>query len=77
MLYGYYQLGFQFLMFFSMIPVSFYQYLIPEEASGKKKNKLRLFGIGLSILLTALLFVLSPYMISILFFQTISVILIL
>jgi O-antigen/teichoic acid export membrane protein len=60
---GYYQLGFQFLMFFSMIPVSFYQYLIPEEASGKKKNKLRLYGIGLSIVLTALLFVLSPYII--------------
>jgi O-antigen/teichoic acid export membrane protein len=60
---GYYQLGFQFLMFFSMIPVSFYQYLIPEEASGKKKNKLRLYGIGLSILMTVVLFVLSPYII--------------
>ncbi len=61
---GYYQLGFQFLMFFSMIPVSFYQYLIPEEASGKKKNKLRLYGIGLSIILTVFLFLLSPYIIN-------------
>ncbi len=57
---GYYQLGFQFLMFFSMISVSFYQYLIPEESSGRKKNKLRLYGIALSVIITILVFVFAP-----------------
>jgi O-antigen/teichoic acid export membrane protein len=60
---GYYQLGFQFLMFFSMIPISFYQYLVPEEAIGNKKNRLRVYGIGLSIILTIVLFLFSPYII--------------
>lgn len=64
---GYYQLGFQFLMFFSMIPISFYQYLIPEEAGGGKKNKLRLYGICLSIILTIVLFIFSPDVIKIFF----------
>ncbi len=64
---GYYQLGFQFLMFFSMVPVSFYQYLIPEEAIGKKRNKLRWYGITLSIILTILLFASSPVIIKFFF----------
>ena len=57
---GYYQLGFQFLMFFSMISVSFYQYLIPEESSGRNRNRIRLYGIALSIIITILVFVLAP-----------------
>jgi len=57
---GYYQLGFQFLMFFSMISVSFYQYLIPEESSGSNRNRIRLYGIALSIIITILVFVLAP-----------------
>jgi O-antigen/teichoic acid export membrane protein len=60
---GYYQLGFQFLMFFSMIPISFYQYLVPEEAIGINKNKLRLYGICLSIVLAIVLIVCSPFII--------------
>ena len=64
---GYYQLGFQFLMFFSMISVSFYQYLIPEESSGSKRNKLRLYGIALSIIITILVFVLAPVILQVFF----------
>jgi O-antigen/teichoic acid export membrane protein len=64
---GYYQLGFQFLMFFSMIPISFYQYLVPEEATGNKKNRLRLYGICLSFILTIVLFICSPYVIKMFF----------
>ena len=60
---GYYQLGFQFLMFLGMIPISFFQYLIPEEASGKKKTRLRILGIILSLTLAAILFFLSPIII--------------
>ena len=64
---GYYQLGFQFLMFFSMISVSFYQYLIPEESSGSKRNRLRLYGIALSIIITILVFVLAPVILQVFF----------
>ncbi len=64
---GYYQLGFQFLMFFSMISVSFYQYLIPEESSGKKRNKLRVYGIALSVIITILVFVLAPVILKVFF----------
>ena len=64
---GYYQLGFQFLMFFSMISVSFYQYLIPEESSGKNRNKIRVYGIALSIIITVLIFVLAPVILKVFF----------
>jgi O-antigen/teichoic acid export membrane protein len=64
---GYYQLGFQFLMFLGMIPISFFQYLIPEESSGNKKTKLRIIGFALSIGLAVLLYFLSPTIINIFF----------
>jgi len=64
---GYYQLGFQFLMFFSMISVSFYQYLIPEESSGSKRNILRMYGIALSVIITILVFVLAPIILELFF----------
>jgi O-antigen/teichoic acid export membrane protein len=61
---GYYQLGFQFLIFFSMIPISFYQYLIPERSSGlSKKTNLALAGIILSLVLMTLMFILAPWII--------------
>jgi O-antigen/teichoic acid export membrane protein len=64
---GYYQLGFQFLMFLGMIPISFFQYLIPEESSGNKKKKLRIRAIGISVALAALLYLLSPIIIELFF----------
>ena len=64
---GYYQLGFQFLMFLGMIPISFFQYLIPEQSSGNKKTKLRIIGFGLSIGLAVLLYFLSPIIINVFF----------
>jgi O-antigen/teichoic acid export membrane protein len=64
---GYYQLGFQFLMFFSMISVSFYQYLIPEESSGRKRNRLRLYGIALSVVITILVFAFAPTVLKVFF----------
>jgi O-antigen/teichoic acid export membrane protein len=66
---GYYQLGFQFLMFLGMVPISFFQYLIPEESSGHKKTKLKIIGFGLSIGLAALLYFLSPILINVFFPQ--------
>ena len=64
---GYYQLGFQFLLFLGMIPISFYQYLISEDTSGLKKTRIRFFGLLVSIGLTALLFLSSPWILQHLF----------
>lgn len=64
---GYYQLGFQFLMFLGMIPISFFQYLIPEESSGNRKTKLRIVAIGISVVLALLLYLLSPIIIELFF----------
>ena len=64
---GYYQLGFQFLLFLGMIPISFYQYLISEDPSGLKKTRVRFFGLLVSIGLTALLFLSSPWILQHLF----------
>lgn len=64
---GYYQLGFQFLLFLGMIPISFYQYLISEDTSGLKKTRVRFFGLLVSIGLTALLFLSSPWILQHLF----------
>ena len=52
-----------------MVPISFFQYLIPEESSGHKKTKLRIAGFGLSIGLAALLYFLSPTLINVFFPQ--------
>jgi O-antigen/teichoic acid export membrane protein len=64
---GYYQLGFQFLLFLGMVPISFYQYLIPEESSGLKKTKVRSLGLIVSIGLTVMLFLASPWILEHLF----------
>ena len=67
---GFYQFGFQFLMFLGMIPVSFYQYLLPEQSSSLaasggsvKTAKVHLYGFLVSIALAGLLFILSPWVV--------------
>jgi Na+-driven multidrug efflux pump len=64
---GYYQLGFQFLLFLGMIPISFYQYLISEDSSGLKKTRVRFLGLLVSIGLTTILFLSSPWILQYLF----------
>ena len=70
---GFYQFGFQFLMFLGMIPVSFYQYLLPEQSSSlgagstKKTTKVHMFGYLVSVGLAGILFVVSPWMVDLLF----------
>jgi O-antigen/teichoic acid export membrane protein len=68
---GFYQFGFQFLMFLGMIPVSFYQYLLPEQSSlsssaagpAVKTTKVHIFGFLVSVALAGLLFMLSPWIV--------------
>jgi O-antigen/teichoic acid export membrane protein len=64
---GYYQISLQFLLFIGMVPISFYQYLISEDSSGKNKSKVTIMGLGFSVLLAIALFVLSPSIIQTLF----------
>ena len=58
---GFYQFGFQFLLFIGMIPISFYQYLVPEESTGESKGKLRMFGFLVSVLLSGIILAASPW----------------
>jgi O-antigen/teichoic acid export membrane protein len=60
---GLYQLGFQFLMFLTVIPASLYQYLLPQEASGIERKGVKTFGLVLSILLAIALFFMLPVII--------------
>jgi O-antigen/teichoic acid export membrane protein len=64
---GNYQLGLQFLLFVGMVPISFYQYLLPEEASNSTSRKTRrwqgIAGLFVSVLLATLLFFASPWII--------------
>jgi O-antigen/teichoic acid export membrane protein len=66
---GFYQFGFQFLMFLGMVPVSFYQYLLPEQSSSSsaagsvKTTKVHIFGFLVSVALAGLLFMLSPWIV--------------
>jgi O-antigen/teichoic acid export membrane protein len=52
---GLYQLGFQFLIFLAVIPISLTQYLLPQESSGIVRKGVRKVGLSLAIVF-ALLF---------------------
>ncbi len=58
---GYYQIGLQFLLFLGMIPISFFQYLLSEESSGRTTTNVRFTGLFVSSGLAILLFVFSPW----------------
>lgn len=64
---GLYQLGFQFLMLLSTIPGSLYQYLLPEESSGRNKREIKLIGLFFSIAFALTALIMSPYLIESLF----------
>jgi len=48
-LLGLYQLAFQFFLFLSIIPLSLYSYLLPEESCGKNNRTIKMLGLGFSI----------------------------
>ena len=60
-------------MFLGIHPVSFYQYLLPEQSSSlaagstKKTTKVHMFGYLVSVGLAGILFVVSPWMVDFLF----------
>jgi len=61
---GEYQLGFQILIFLSVIPTSTMQFLLPREASGKQEKKIEktilIIAVGLSLLAILLLPLMIP-----------------
>lgn len=68
---GYYQFGLQILTVISIIPTILYNYLLPQEASGKNNDshKVKLLGISVSVLITFALIILTPFIVSALFPQ--------
>jgi O-antigen/teichoic acid export membrane protein len=60
---GMYQLGFQFFMFLSIIPLSLYYYLLPEESSGKDKRKMKILGFSVAVMASLLAVIAFPYVI--------------
>jgi O-antigen/teichoic acid export membrane protein len=64
---GVYQLGFQFYLFLSIIPISLYYYLLPEESSGKDKSKVKIAGFGLAVVAAVFAFFTLPFFIETLF----------
>jgi O-antigen/teichoic acid export membrane protein len=60
---GLYQLGFQFFMFLSIIPLSLYYYLLPEESSGRDKKNIKRLGFGLAVFAGILVFAMVPFLI--------------
>ncbi|MBC7130313.1 hypothetical protein H5T51_03710 [Candidatus Bathyarchaeota archaeon] len=68
-LFGYYMLGiyhlsYQFLMFLSIIPLSLFQYLLPEEASGRERKEVKILGVVSSAVLAAAIIAAAPVIIS-------------
>ena len=64
---GLYQLAFQFFLFLSIIPLSLYSYLLPEESSGVNRKTIKLLGISLSIIAAIAALIGLPYIIERLF----------
>ncbi|RLF36714.1 MAG: hypothetical protein DRN03_03355 [Thermoplasmata archaeon] len=60
---GLYQLGYQFLMFLSTIPVSLFAYLLPEESSGERRREAKIIGFTLALAAAVVTYVIAPWII--------------
>lgn len=66
-LLGNYQLGVQVLMVMTIIPTTVYEYVLPQNASGKPHIKLKFVTVGIAIILALLGIFLAPIILPILF----------
>ena len=66
-LLGNYQLGLQFMGILSIVPGIFYQYVLPQDATGSPTKNMKILMILISIALTAISILLSPIVIPQLF----------
>jgi len=68
-LLGNYQLGAQFLIALSIIPLTVYQYILPKEAKGVPNTKLKIVTVLVSIVFALLGIMLMPHILPVLFPQ--------
>ena len=61
---GFYQLGFQFLMFLSVIPASLFQYLLPQFSSGNNNRNAIYIALVLAIVFASIAPIVIPVMIN-------------
>jgi len=66
-LLGNYQLGIQFMLVFEIVPVMFYNYLLPKDARDESHTNLKKVVMLISVALCILAIILSPVVIPILF----------
>ena len=68
-LLGNYQLGVQFLLALTILPLTVYQYMLPKEAKGSTETNLKIVTILASIVLAILGILLAPHVLPVLFPQ--------
>jgi O-antigen/teichoic acid export membrane protein len=61
---GLYQIGFQFLTFLYIIPLSLFQFLLPQEAAKIQGTKVVIKGLAVAIIFSISLFIAMPTIIS-------------
>jgi len=66
-LLGNYQLGIQFMLVFEIIPIMFYQYLLPKDARNESNTNLKKAIMLISVILCIVAIISSPVVIPILF----------
>ena len=66
-LLGNYQLGLQFLAILSILPGIFYQYILPQDASGSSTKSIKKWMILISVILAIASITVSPILVPILF----------
>lgn len=66
-LLGNYQLGLQFLAILSILPGIFYQYILPQDASGSSTKSIKKWMILISVILAITSITVSPILVPILF----------
>lgn len=71
---GFYQLGFQFLMFLGIVPASLFQYLLPQFSSGNKSKRIVYIALLLAIFFALISLILVPFVINTFFKQYIDAI---
>jgi len=58
---GSYHLAFQYLMLLHTVPGAIFIYLLPQESEGKSNKKIKIFFVGISILLVIVGIVFAPF----------------
>ena len=64
---GLYQIGFQFLIFLSIIPTSLFQFLLPQEAARIQQKKIVIKGLIIAVVISTLFFIAIPAIITFIF----------